>query len=122
MSRAGRIVNRLILLLGIAMIAYYLALGLAVRFGQSLQFLWLLGGGLCIARFLYWRHAEKRGTYPRHRGLLRALRVMFCVALAFFLTVEGVILCGGMMQPQRAGRLLALPRFVLKVHAQKRKK
>ena len=28
----------------------------------------------------------------------------------------------GMMQPQRAGRLRALPRFVLKVHAQKRKK
>ena len=28
----------------------------------------------------------------------------------------------GMMQPQRAGRLLALPRVVLKVHAQKRKK
>ena len=28
----------------------------------------------------------------------------------------------GMMQPQRAGRFLALPRFVLKVHAQKRKK
>ena len=28
----------------------------------------------------------------------------------------------GMMQPQRAGRLLALPRFVLKVHAQKGKK
>ena len=28
----------------------------------------------------------------------------------------------GMMQPKRAGRLLALPRFVLKVHAQKRKK
>lgn len=28
----------------------------------------------------------------------------------------------GMMQPKRAGRLLALPCFVLKVHAQKRKK
>lgn len=28
----------------------------------------------------------------------------------------------GMMQPKRAGRLLALPRFVLEVHAQKRKK
>ncbi|WP_288311832.1 WecB/TagA/CpsF family glycosyltransferase [uncultured Selenomonas sp.] len=28
----------------------------------------------------------------------------------------------GMIQPKRAGRLLALPRFVLKVHAQKRKK
>ena len=101
MNRAGRIFNRLILLLGIAMIAYYLALGVFVRFGQSLQYLWLIGGGLCIARFFYWRHVEKSGRYPAHRRLLRALRVLFCLALAFFLTVEGVILCGGMMEPQQ---------------------
>ena len=101
MNRAGRIVNRIVLILGIAMIAYYLALGVFVRFGQSLQYLWLLGGGLCIARFLYWRHVEKRGRYPAHRRLLRALRVLFCLALAFFLTVEGVILFGGMMEPQQ---------------------
>ena len=101
MSRAGRIVNRLILLLGIAMIAYYLALGIFVRFGQSLQYLWLLGGGLCIARYLYWRQVEKSGRYPAHRKLLRALRVLFCLALAFFLTVEGVILCGGMMEAEQ---------------------
>ncbi|MGN0185753.1 MAG: YdcF family protein [Aristaeellaceae bacterium] len=100
MSRAGRIVNRLILLLGIAMIAYYLALGIFVRFGQSLQYLWLLGGVLCIARYLYWRHVEKSGRYPAHRKLLRALRVLFCLTLAFFLTVEGVILCGGMMEAE----------------------
>ncbi|MGN1006962.1 MAG: YdcF family protein [Aristaeellaceae bacterium] len=100
MKRAGRIVNRIILILGIAMIAYYLALGFAVRFGQSLQFLWLIGGCLCIARYFYWRHVEKSGKYPRNRGLLRALRVLFCLALAFFLSVEGVILCGGMMQPE----------------------
>ena len=100
MKRAGRIVNRIILILGIAMIAYYLALGFAVRFGQSLQFLWLIGGCLCIARYFYWRHVEKSGKYPRHRKLLRALRVLFCLALAFFLSVEGVILCGGMMQPE----------------------
>lgn len=100
MKRTGRIVNRIILILGIAMIAYYLALGFAVRFGQSLQFLWLIGGCLCIARYFYWRHVEKRGKYPRNRGLLRALRVLFCLALAFFLIVEGVILCGGMMQPE----------------------
>ena len=101
MSRAGRIVNRLILLLGIAMIAYYLALGIFVRFGQSLQYLWLLGGGLCIARYLYWRQVEKSGRYPAHRKLLRALRLLFCLALAFFLTVEGVILCGGMMEAEQ---------------------
>ena len=101
MSRAGRIVNRLILLLGIAMIAYYLALGIFVRFGQSLQYLWLLGGVLCIARYLYWRHVDKSGKYPRRRRLLRALRLLFCLALAFFLTVEGVILCGGMMEAEQ---------------------
>lgn len=101
MKKCGRIVNRLILLLGIAMIAYYLALGIFVRFGQSLQFLWLLGGILCIARYLYWRQVEKSGRYPRHRKLLRALRILFCLALAFFLTVEGVILCGGMMEPEQ---------------------
>ena len=101
MSRTGRIVNRLILLLGIDMIAYYLALGIAVRVGQSLQYLWLLGGGLCIARYLYWRQVEKSGRYPAHRKLLRALRVLFCLALAFFLTVEGVILCGGMMEAEQ---------------------
>ena len=101
MHRAGRIVNRLILLLGIAMIAYYLALGIAVRFGQSLQFLWLLGGILCIARYLYWRRVEKSGKYPRHRKLLRALRILLCAALIFFLAVEGVILCGGMMEAEQ---------------------
>ena len=101
MHRAGRIVNRLILLLGIAMIAYYLALGIAVRFGQSLQFLWLLGGILCIARYLYWRRVEKSGRYPRHRKLLRALRILLCAALIFFLAVEGVILCGGMMDAEQ---------------------
>ena len=63
MNRAGRIVNWIILILGIAMIAYYLALGLAVRFGQSLQFLWLIGGCLCIARYFYWRHVEKSVKY-----------------------------------------------------------
>ena len=83
------------------MIAYYLALGIAVRFGQSLQFLWLLGGILCIARYLYWRRVEKSGRYPRHRKLLRALRILLCAALIFFLAVEGVILCGGMMEAEQ---------------------
>ena len=101
MKKCGRIVNCLILLLGIAMIAYYLALGIFVRFGQSLQYLWLIGGILCIARFLYWRHVEKNGRYPARRRLLRALRVLFCAALAFFLAVEGVILCGGMMEAEQ---------------------
>ena len=94
----SRVINALILIFGILCLMYYFGMGFAVRFGQSLQFLWLLGGGLCIARFLYWRQVEKRGKYPRHRGLLRALRILFCLALVFFLAVEGVILCGGRME------------------------
>ena len=96
MKRAERIVNRIVLILGIAMIVYYLALGLAVRFGQSLQFLWLIGGALCIARYLYWRRVERSGKCPPRKPLI-ALRALFLLALAFFLTVEGVILCGGLM-------------------------
>lgn len=98
MKRSGRILNIIILIAGVAMIAYYLALGLGVRFGQSLQFLWLLGGLLCIGRFLYWRHVDKSGKYPP-RLPVRILRILFCAALAFFLAVEGVILAAGMAAP-----------------------
>ena len=55
------------------------------------------------------------GTFEVMAGVMkRAPRWMQRVKLEW--------LFRGMMQPQRAGRLLALPRFVLKVHAQKRKK
>ena len=94
MKRAGKVFNFIVLLIGLAMIGYYFALGVAVRFGQSLQYLWLLGGLLCVARFLYWRHAARSGRYP-NRAIVRILRVLFCLALAFFLAVEGVIVAAG---------------------------
>lgn len=95
MKRTGKTVNLIVLLIGLAMIAYYFALGFAVRFGQSLQFLWLLGGLLCVGRFLYWRRVERSGKYPR-RTPLRVLRALFALALVFFLAVEGVILAAGL--------------------------
>ena len=95
MKRAGKVFNFIVLLIGLAMIGYYFALGVAVRFGQSLQYLWLLGGLLCVARFLYWRHAARSGRYP-NRAIVRILRVLFCLALAFFLAVEGVIVAAGL--------------------------
>ena len=95
MKKSGRILNILILLLGIAMIAYYIGLGVAVRFGQSLQFLWLLGGLLCIGRLLYWRHVYASGKHPPRKPV-RVLRVLFCIALAFFICVEGIILFSGL--------------------------
>ena len=94
MKRTGKIVNYLILILGLAMIAYYLALGIAVRFGQSLQFLWLAVGLLCVARFLYWRRAQRLNRYPP-RALVWPLRAAVALLLAAFLALEGVILAAG---------------------------
>lgn len=98
MTTAGKIVNYIVLALGIAMIAYYLALGFAVRFGQSLQFLWLLGGIALIARFAFWFWADRAGEIPRS-PLLLPLRVAFLALVALFLVAEVLILLPSMAEP-----------------------
>ena len=95
MTTAGRIVNHIVLALGIAMIAYYLALGIFVRFGQSLQFLWLIGGISCIARFAFWSWADRAGKLPAS-PLLLPLRIAFLAAVALFLIAELLILAPGL--------------------------
>ena len=108
MKNNGKTVNFIVLLIGLALIAYYFILGFAVRFGQSLQFLWLLGGLLCIARFLYWRHAARCGKYPP-RAIVYTLRALFCLALVFFLAVEGLILAAGFCDaPQELDYIVVL--------------
>ena len=42
----SRVINTLILIFGILCLLYYFGMGFAVRFGQSLLFLWLLAGGI----------------------------------------------------------------------------
>ena len=49
--RIRKIINDIILVLGILCILYYLGMGFAVRFGQSLLWLWPLMGGIFI---LHW--------------------------------------------------------------------
>lgn len=99
MKKSGRILNWCIFIFGIACIAYYFAQGIFVRFGQSLMFLWLIAGLLCIGRFFYWRHVYLSGKYPPKKPV-RLLRILFCLALAFFLAVEGIILCSGLVPAQ----------------------
>ena len=95
MTNAGRIANYIVLALGIAMIAYYLALGIFVRFGQSLQFLWLLGGIAFVARFAFWTWADRAGRIPAS-GLLMPLRIAFLATVALFLIAEALILIPGL--------------------------
>lgn len=94
MKASGYIINLCIFILGLSMIAYYLALGIFVRFGQSLQFMWLLGGGLCILRSVYWAWAYKHDFYP-HMKLVWFLRICVLALAAVFLIAESVILFAG---------------------------
>lgn len=100
MRKTSKIVNFIILFLGLAMIAYFLALGIVVRFGQSLSELWLIAGVLCIGRFFVWNHIYKTKKYPPKKPVI-ILRSLFCIALVFFLVMETVILAGGIMPPEQ---------------------
>lgn len=98
MSNLEKIINFIVLALGVGMIAYYLALGFAVRFGQSLQFMWLLVGALCILRALFWILCEKYGWHPPKIIVIPG-RILICALLALFFAVEGIILSAGMIAP-----------------------
>lgn len=94
MKKSEKIINWIVLILGVAMIAYYLLLGLCIRFGQSLQFLWLLVGAAFVLRALYWMWADHRGKCPRGR-CLKLLRVLLLIGLILFFTGELVIFSAG---------------------------
>lgn len=100
MNKFSRIINFLILIAGLAMIAYFFALGIAVRFGQSLSELWLIGGLLCIGRFFVWNRIYRTKKFPPKKPVI-VLRTLFCIALAIFLAMECLILAGGIMPPEQ---------------------
>lgn len=94
MKKSEKIINWIVLALGVGMIVYYLLLGICVRFGQSLQFLWLLAGGACVLRSIWWMWADHRGKCPRGK-VLACLRGIVCAGIVCFLLVEAVILAAG---------------------------
>ena len=95
MTPFARTVKYILLALGLCMILYYLMLGLAIRFGQSMQFLWLLGGLVLIARFGFWTWADRAGKLPAS-PLLLPLRIALLAAVVLFFIAELVILIPGL--------------------------
>ena len=86
------IANALILLFGILCIRYYIGMGLAVRFGQSLLWLWAVVGAACIVRFVLVQRSLATGKpLPVQPGLIRAWRIALAVFLAVFIAAECVI-------------------------------
>lgn len=97
MSKMANVINCLVLVLGVLMILYYFALGIFVRFGQSLQFLWLLAGGACVLRSLYWLWAARVGKCPGGR-LVWILRILLALGLLLFFVGEVIILRAGCIE------------------------
>lgn len=95
MVKFSRFFNNFILVFGIVCILYWLGMGLAVRFGQSLLWLWPLVGIMCIARHILVRRAMRTGrALPISARLVRALRAALCAGLAVFFIGEAFI-CSG---------------------------
>ena len=92
MTKKARIFNDILLFFGILCLVYYIGMGLAVRFGQSLLFLWPVVGLFCIGRWALYRRAFREGRHsPFPRWFYMPVRIVICLFLAFFFLVEGYI-------------------------------
>ena len=91
----NRFINFLFLVFGIVCILYYVGMGLAVRFGQSLLWLWPVVGVICIIRYALVRRSIKRSTpLPLSDALIKIIRTVAVICVAVFLIGEAVICTG----------------------------
>ena len=93
--------NRFFLIAGIITLLYYLGMGITVRFGQSLLYLWLMLSVVCFARYFLWKQAWKKGkAAPLPRTILRILNVLIAAGLTVFFAVECFVVSGAFHTPQ----------------------
>ncbi|MBQ6646552.1 MAG: YdcF family protein [Clostridia bacterium] len=91
-STPSKIINLLFLLAAIACIAYYIMLGVTVRFGQSLDFMWLVFAAIFIIRFALVQQAISTGNPPQwSRILVKLIHVGLIVFLVSFIAIESLI-------------------------------
>ena len=78
--------------MGLLCIFYYIAMGVIVRFNQSVAWIWPLAGGLCIVRFLFTERKIRTGKRPPWpRWLTVAFHTFLAIGFAWFFTVEGFV-------------------------------
>ena len=94
-----KIINDLILLLGVFCFVYYLGMGIFVRFGQSMLWLWPLGGTVCLVRYFLVRRSIRAGVrVPLPRWFIVLWRVCLAAGFAFFFFVEYFVCAGAFEQ------------------------
>ncbi|MBR0352995.1 MAG: YdcF family protein [Oscillospiraceae bacterium] len=90
--RARKIFNNIILVIGILCILYYLAMGFAVRFGQSLLWLWPLMGVLFTVHWAVVNRSIKTGKpVPLPKWAITVCLILIVIALLLFAVVQGFI-------------------------------
>ncbi len=90
--RIRKIKNDLILAIGILCILYYLAMGFAVRFGQSLLWLWPLVGAVCILHYFIVRRSIITGDpVPMPKWCITIWRAALAVGFTLFVAIQAAI-------------------------------
>ncbi len=88
-------INLLFLIAGLACFTYYIACGIAIRFGQSMLWAWPVLGVVLILRFVIVQMSISRDVPLPYPGwFIWAIRITFCLCVAFFLFVESFIFTG----------------------------
>ena len=98
--RIRRIKNNIILVIGLLCILYYLAMGIAVRFGQSLLWLWPLVGAVCILHFFIVRRSLRSGNpVPLPKWCILLWRIALAIGFSLFVFVQVSILAAASKTP-----------------------
>ena len=95
-----KVINNIILVIGILCILYYLAMGFAVRFGQSLLWLWPLMGAVCIFHWCVVNRSIKTGRpVPLPKWVRTIFVILIAAALLIFTAVQIVIASAAAEKP-----------------------
>ena len=91
-STPSKTVNLCFLILAFICVGYYLAQGIGIRFGQSLDYMWLLFAFAFLCRYFCVRHMITTGSpSPLPSWLIKVVHIGFSLFLASFIAIEAII-------------------------------
>ena len=109
-KKPSAVINILFLAAGIACLAYYIAMGVIVRFNQSVAWIWPLASLLLLVRFFMvcrMRRTGKRPFWPR--WITVVFHTLLAAGFAWFFTVEGMVFSGSFASaPDNADYIVVL--------------
>ena len=98
------ILNNFILAVGILCLVYYLGMGFAITFSQSMLWLWPLAAVVCFVRY-----GLVRWSVPLPRWFILCWRIALTLGFALFLFVESFVVSGSFARaPEKLDAVIVL--------------